>query len=391
MINETLVELLRKNFGVNYLSPNIRADHYISPFYLSANFSTSLVAPYRKNILLDTQRPSHPLYHSIISSNSDFYQFNNSNVDFDWICFDTGDSKKSLHDYGRPFCFYTEETECLTSKDQSRLNTLKRIYECHRFYGCLSHIKETKTYLDNLLGTDKNKHIPLPAIQTDFTIDFFDRSLNEENVIVFFCSSFSNRTKEQSRLRGQHVLDKAFCLAKESSKNLRLISVKTDLGWEAKEKYPNDVYLIDAKNIDDISLNHYYAASDIFVLPSLRVHAHSLLSAINYGLACIGTKTFGFRDFIEPGVNGFLFSAPLEGCIIDHNYGPITIPENYERYSRGDNIDGLVENISDSLVYLEKNRHCLRRMRLQSHRKSIKDFNKRNHQKIIERILCNQE
>lgn len=58
---------------------------------------------------------------------------------------------------------------------------------------------------------------------------------------------------------------------------------------------------------DPLTLKHFYASADLFVLPSLAEGMpNAVLEAMAMGLPVVATDVLGTRDLVIPGVNGFL-------------------------------------------------------------------------------------
>ncbi|MDY3563662.1 glycosyltransferase [Gemmata sp. JC673] len=58
--------------------------------------------------------------------------------------------------------------------------------------------------------------------------------------------------------------------------------------------------------LTDEEMAELHAGSDIFLLPAARVHIVSLLQAMSYGLAVVGSDGWGMEEYLEDGHNGLV-------------------------------------------------------------------------------------
>jgi glycosyltransferase involved in cell wall biosynthesis len=393
---EDLIGLLRQNLIEKRKSlthiPLIKETYKgVYLFYILNNIKCCSYEKDTISLLLSTKRFDHPLYHSILSASNNNYTFfdgsRDDRRDVEISTFDCSDQKKKFERSCPKVAFYLEETECLFWQDDiKRKEHIKKIYDLEHFIGSLSHISETVKYLNNAFNTSKNQYVSLPSIDFKFSHKYFDRSIDEEEVIVFSPNSWKNGSEGQCRGRGLHVLDRAFVIAKEKCPGLKLLLTNPakQMSLQSVLLYPSDVSIIRG-DIDHNTMHYLYSSADINVLPSLRVHAHTLLTSISVGHACVGTDTFGFNDFVSD--NGVLLTPPIVGTKAYEDYGFVTQSENCVKYANDfDSINGsakFVDQIAEQLIDLYNNRKKLRDMRYNSYKKNITEFSFEKHQETL--------
>jgi glycosyltransferase involved in cell wall biosynthesis len=90
-----------------------------------------------------------------------------------------------------------------------------------------------------------------------------------------------------------------------------------------------------------------HADSHIFLLPAARIHIVSLLQAMSYGLAVVGTDGWGMEEYLEHERNGLVVKgrygkvswADEEAGLLREDYEPMYTPDP-------DVVQGIVEAVS---------------------------------------------
>lgn len=95
-----------------------------------------------------------------------------------------------------------------------------------------------------------------------------------------------------------------------------------------------------------------FCESDIYVLPSARIHVVSILEAMSYGMATVVSDGWGIQDYVSDGHNGVVIPGrwgvvswddPKTG-MFHENYAPMYQPDEKIISGLVDNISGLIEN-----------------------------------------------
>lgn len=142
---------------------------------------------------------------------------------------------------------------------------------------------------------------------------------------ILFTNSFSN-SPTNLELRGAAIVLIAFKHLVERYPNIKLIFRGCVSPTHEKDilEIPNIEYIPD--RLPQKELDKLYEKSDIFVLPSARVHSHSIVQAFSHGLPVITSNGWGIDEFVEHEVNGIILSNgkkiswhdPKIGCIEDY-------------------------------------------------------------------------
>jgi glycosyltransferase involved in cell wall biosynthesis len=74
-----------------------------------------------------------------------------------------------------------------------------------------------------------------------------------------------------------------------------------------------DVEVID-RFLSHEELHALLTRTDIYVLPSARIHAVSILQAMAYGLALVASDGWGIEDYVEDGRNGLIVRGRYGKC-----------------------------------------------------------------------------
>jgi len=133
---------------------------------------------------------------------------------------------------------------------------------------------------------------------------------NNQSVIIFVAHDFKLK-RLQTILNAMTLLEKKYILMVVGNGKK-----KNYLKWAIENGLSEQVLFLGPKK----NMEKYYAAADIFVLPTLYdAFANVCLEAMACGLPVITTKSNGFAEVIREGENGFILesqnSAKLAGKI----------------------------------------------------------------------------
>jgi len=102
-----------------------------------------------------------------------------------------------------------------------------------------------------------------------------------------------------------------------------------------------------------------HARSHIFLLPAARVHIVSLLQAMSYGLAVVGSDGWGMEEYLDDGRNGLVARGRAgKASWADDDAG--VLRENYETMYTPD--PAVVAGIVDAVSRLVEDRELRRRL-----------------------------
>jgi glycosyltransferase involved in cell wall biosynthesis len=87
--------------------------------------------------------------------------------------------------------------------------------------------------------------------------------------------------------------------------------------------------------LSDDEMAELHATSHVFLLPAARVHIVSLLQAMSYGLAVVGSDGWGMEEYLEDGRNGLVVRgrygkaswADPEAGMLRENYDVMCLPD----------------------------------------------------------------
>lgn len=212
------------------------------------------------------------------------------------------------------------KTKNITFADHPENDMIRYILEDDRCKKIICHIEQMAEALPNLL---KSKIIKDKTEFQKIGIPFKkNKQIEKENFTILFTNSFHN-SKDNFYFRGGHFLLAVF---------LKLIKKHPNINLILRSNIPEEIYIPDLPNIkvikefiSDEELEKLYLISDICVLPSCRVHSHSICQAFSYGLPVIGSNGWGVEEFIEHEYNGLIIN-------------------NFEKISWNDNKVGCIEN-----------------------------------------------
>ena len=217
---------------------------------------------------------------------------------------------------------------------------IRYILEDSRCKKIICHIKKMSETLPSLLKSDiiKNKieyqkiGIPIKNIKNN-------NYKNDFNIL--FTNSFYN-SEYSFYLRGGHILVNVFLKLVQKYPNIKL-TLRTSIPKNFNYDYHPNIKIIE-NFLPENELEELYLDSNIYVLPSCRVHSHSIIQAFSYGLPVISTNGWGVEEFIEHESNGLIIGGFENISWHDENMGCI---EHYQNIMSPQ----LIQHASDQLYY----------------------------------------
>ncbi|MBN9118165.1 MAG: glycosyltransferase [Planctomycetes bacterium] len=228
---------------------------------------------------------------------------------------------------------------------------IKALLEADHCKAILTHMRSTAELVPALFQSEA---IAKKVIYAPLGVPLPDRwqrhepRPDDEPVHLLFINSWC-QVPENFYVRGGLDVLEAFAILRERYPQLRL-TMRTALPTL------DDHYLriIEGGNIrivnrflTDEEMAEFHATSDIFLLPAARVHIVSLLQAMSYGLAVVGSDGWGMEEYLEDGHNGLVVRgrhgkaswADPEAGMLRENYEVMYTPDP-------EVVAGLVEAVS---------------------------------------------
>lgn len=113
--------------------------------------------------------------------------------------------------------------------------------------------------------------------------------------------------KDFDRKNGSLVVD-AFIKLNATHGNKYELYIAGPQEWPLKNGIPDSIHFLGLQTSDE--LIKYYNLCDVFVMPSI-FEAYGLVyaEALVFGLPIIARDAFAMKDFVQPGVNGYLLKS----------------------------------------------------------------------------------
>ncbi|MGA2916324.1 MAG: glycosyltransferase [Sedimentisphaerales bacterium] len=232
------------------------------------------------------------------------------------------------------------------------LPVFKALFESKSCKAIITHVKSTAESLPKLFQStklaSKVKHVPLGVKLPKV---YHEAEKEDGKVRILFNNSWHQDSRNFFIRGGLDVLA-AFDRLHKNYPNV-LLTLRTSLP-SMNPRYmriieQNHIGVID-RFLPDQEWETLMINSDIYLLPSDRIHVVSILEAMSYGLAVVASDGWGVQDYVEHRRNGM---------VVKGRYGKVTwmddesgmLCENYAIMQREDPyvIDNMVEILS-SLV-----------------------------------------
>jgi glycosyltransferase involved in cell wall biosynthesis len=212
-------------------------------------------------------------------------------------------------------------------KNHIETDYIRYVLEDPRCKKIICHIEKMAKALPKLLDSEiiANKTF-YERVGINLKTNTFISKKKGDTINILFTNSYYD-WDGSFYLRGGHILTYVFNLLSQKYKNIHL-TIRSSI----PANYPSidflrnhpQIEILDYLSVD--KLDEVYKKSDIVVLPSARVHSHSICQAFSYGLPVIGSDGWGNDEFITHEENGFIIKGFNNVSWNDENVGCI---ENY--------------------------------------------------------------
>jgi glycosyltransferase involved in cell wall biosynthesis len=242
-------------------------------------------------------------------------------------------------------------TSSLLIKQSPYFPIVKSLLEADHCKAIITHMRSTAQLVPQLFGSDviRNKMIYAPlGVKLPQRWQRHEPRSDAEPIDLLFINSWC-RVPANFYLRGGLDILEAFATLRERYPQLRL-TLRTNLpplhprfhriiesGW---------VRVID-RFVSANEMAELHASSDIFLLPSARIHIVSLLQAMSYGLPVVGSDGWGMEEYLTHEHNGL---------VVKGRYGKVSwadeetgfLREDYESMYTCNSqvVEGIVEAVS---------------------------------------------
>jgi glycosyltransferase involved in cell wall biosynthesis len=242
-------------------------------------------------------------------------------------------------------------TSSLLIKQSPYFPIIKSLLEADHCKAIITHMRSTAQLVPQLFGSDaiRNKIVYAPlGVKLPSRWQRHEPRADAEPIDLLFINSWC-RVPANFYLRGGLDILEASAVLRERYPQLRL-TLRTNLpplhprfhriiesGW---------VRVID-RFVSAEEMAELHAGSDIFLLPSARIHIVSLLQAMSYGLPVVGSDGWGIEEYLVHEHNGL---------IVNGRYGKVSWADEETGFLREDYesmytcnvqvVDGIVEAVS---------------------------------------------
>jgi glycosyltransferase involved in cell wall biosynthesis len=228
---------------------------------------------------------------------------------------------------------------------------VKALLEADHCRAVLTHMRSSATLISALFDSEvirrKVVYAPL-GVKLPARFQRHDPEPADAPVELLFINSWC-QVAENFFVRGGLDVLEAFGILRQRYPNLRL-TLRTSLPDLADHYHrimaDGRVRVID-RFLTAEEMAELHASSHVFLLPAARVHIVSLLQAMSYGLAVVGTDGWGMEEYLEDGRNGLVVRgrhgraswADDEAGVLRENYEVMYTPDSAV-------VAGIVEAVS---------------------------------------------
>ncbi len=188
---------------------------------------------------------------------------------------------------------------------------IKSLFSLKNCKGIITHVNNTYDTLKTLFDTEeirnKVKYVPIgfpiPSIEKK-------KNISKDRIDLLYISSYHGGASHFFVRGGREILA-AFRIIAERYPNVYL-TIHSPLPWKSlsrleKRLIKNHPRLEYSENhIEDNEFQDLLYRSDIFLIPAFRLHSISTVQALSYGLPVICSDGWGFSEFVQDGITGFL-------------------------------------------------------------------------------------
>jgi len=189
-------------------------------------------------------------------------------------------------------------------REHPRTAVLRERFTKPEFKGIICHHRGTFRDLVHLGLTDKLHYLPL-GMPRRRAVNF----TKAPSCVFTFINSYGQGSANFYNRGGDMVLRAFHELWQEGRRDLRLrfiCALPDDLdplltkwAWQCPDVTVKMQHLDDAEFLTEVEIG------DCLLLPSHRVHSHSILLAMSYGLPVITSDGWGHDEYVIDGVNGY--------------------------------------------------------------------------------------
>ena len=227
---------------------------------------------------------------------------------------------------------------------------VKALLESDQCKGIVTHVRSTADLVPTLFGSDavrrKVYYTPLGVKVPSRRQRHRDR--DGDQIHLLFINSWC-QVPENFYVRGGLDILEAFAVLRERYPQLRL-TLRTALP-DLDAHYHRILEGADVRVINRFlsaeEMSSLHADSHIFLLPAARIHIVSLLQAMSYGLAVVGSDGWGMEEYLRHEQNGLVVKgrygktswADETAGLLREDYEPMYTPDP-------EVVAGLVEAVS---------------------------------------------
>ena len=227
---------------------------------------------------------------------------------------------------------------------------IKYVLEDKRCKKIICHIEKMAQALPNLL---KSKAIEEKTIFKNIGVQTQPsfKKTNKDEFVLLFTNSYHN-WPVSFNLRGGPFLIQAAERLSLQIPNLKII-IRSSI------PSPNDIFLSKHSKIElhtgplsEKEMDVLYRRADLFILPSIRVHSHSICKALSYGIPVIASNGWGNEEYIQHDHNGIIIQGFENFSWHKDNIGCI---ENYNNIPQPDLAEFITNQMYQYIMYIYNN------------------------------------
>jgi len=257
---------------------------------------------------------------------------------------------------------------------------VKSLFSLKNCKAIITHVRNTYDTLRSLFDTEEIKNkvkylpigFPIPSIEKK-------KNISKDRIDLLYINSYHGRASHFFVRGGREILE-AFRIISERYKNVYLIIrnplprsplPSKSLSRQEKRLIKNHPRLEYIENhIEDNELQDLLYRSDIFLIPAFRLHVISTVQALSYGLPVICSDGWGFSEFVQDGVTGFL----AKGQYGHHSWIDTDgiLREDYRRGAMKNQT--LVDELVNKISLLAEDIELLRKMSEDARNYALKNF-----------------
>lgn len=265
---------------------------------------------------------------------------------------------------------------------------VKALIESDSCRGIICHVKSTADSIPLLFKNQKLRekivHVPLGIVKPPVPPE---RKKQQDDVINILFTNSWHQDPTNFYLRGGLDLLEAFTILSSKYPNIRLI-LRTRLPSDLDGRYLSMIkenwrikVMDQILSFDD--MKKLMLKTDIYVLPSARVHVVSILEAMAYGIAVVVSDGWGIEEYVENGWNGIITRGRYGKCSWMDTDG--MLKEDYTHLFSTDPF--VVDELVDSLSTLLEDQELRERLGQNGRRDVENKFSLNNWNKGLKRAF----